>query len=115
MLHLSSTFLAGSSSLLSQAGTPHQISLCILISYRKEVKLLQQKPLRGQLKAHLHEPWSHTYMPVPNLPLEMTVNISHNLKNLLSRYNSLTLLHSIKIFPVSGENMVFEISPSLSR
>lgn len=55
MIYLFSTSLTGFSS-LSQASTPHQIcSLCIFISYRMEVKFLQQKPPRGQLNPHLDE------------------------------------------------------------
>lgn len=52
-------------------------------------------------------------MPVPHLQLQVTAAISHNLKNLPFRYNSL-FLHHIKSLPTSQASIMFEISTPLA-
>lgn len=82
--------------------------------------VFQQKVRWGQLNPCLDEPWCHNYMPVPNLPLEVTTTISHNLKRiylsciipLLSMVSRSFQSHR-KTEAVFQEKIMLEISLSL--
>lgn len=84
--------------------------------------VFQQKVRWGQLNPCLDDPWSHNYMPVPNLPMEVTTTISHNLKRislsciipLLSMVSRSFQSHR-KTEEVFQEKIMLEISLSSAR